>query len=604
MKDLDLLRRFEPVLRYTHGELFFPCAVDEYVQRCSLWLRDPNESEFELLSANKLTIEHLGDFGEIPPGHTLYMRFVQEPLAGTEFQRWLWRDDLPRFQTPGRLARVGMTSRFLSSAFNISLLLRGIVPGGTTAAAHLQYEAMQAVSPQYAYYGRVIREGGYIVLHYMFFYAMNNWRSSYFGVNDHEADWEQVFVYLSENADSTGYPIPIWVAYAAHDFHGDDLRRRWDDPELQKVNDTHPVVYVGAGSHASYFEPGEYLMNLQPRFLLPAKNAVQEIRQFWSRQLGQGNNGRLENQVDAAFSVPFVDYARGDGPAIGPYQDHEWTPILLTEDMGWAHHYRGLWGLDTRDQFGGERAPSGPKFQRDGTMRKSWHNPLGWAGLHKVAPPGMAVDHLRRGVESRQAALRELEHEIAGQRHDLRQIELEVRALKEIESHSRLYRRRQEQLGEGVQELDQLYQRRAEITESLHASRLYLSQIENNSWGDPQAHIRHKHRPEPPLGRQSYIIDLWAAVSSGLLLVSFALLLVFDLANWIFWVIGVLVMFVAIESTLQGRLANLLLNLTIALAVVTAVILMVEFFWMLVLIVILAISRQLIVDNLRELRRR
>ncbi len=74
------------------------------------------------------------------------------------------------------------------------------------------------------YYGRVVREAGYIVLQYMFFYAMNDWRSSFYGVNDHEADLEQIFVYLS---DEVGGPLqPCWVAYASHDFFGDDLRRR------------------------------------------------------------------------------------------------------------------------------------------------------------------------------------------------------------------------------------------------------------------------------------------------------------------------------------------------------------------------------------------
>ena len=69
------------------------------------------------------------------------------------------------------------------------------------------------------YYGRVLRQGGWIVLHYLFFYAMNNWRSGFHGTNDHEADWEQVFVYLYEPGDG-GPPVPWWVAYASHDFRG------------------------------------------------------------------------------------------------------------------------------------------------------------------------------------------------------------------------------------------------------------------------------------------------------------------------------------------------------------------------------------------------
>ena len=88
-----------------------------------------------------------------------------------------------------------------------------------------------------------MRAGGYLVLHYLYFYVMNDWRSTFSGVNDHESDWEQVFVYLSDEGDAV--PIPRWVAYASHDFSGDDLRRRWDDPEVEKVGGTHPVSTRG-----------------------------------------------------------------------------------------------------------------------------------------------------------------------------------------------------------------------------------------------------------------------------------------------------------------------------------------------------------------------
>ena len=36
MNDLELLRRYEPVVHYTLGEMFFPTAVDGYLQHTSL----------------------------------------------------------------------------------------------------------------------------------------------------------------------------------------------------------------------------------------------------------------------------------------------------------------------------------------------------------------------------------------------------------------------------------------------------------------------------------------------------------------------------------------------------------------------------------------
>ena len=41
MNDLDLLRRFEPVIYYTLGEHFFPTNVDRYIRDCSLWETRP-----------------------------------------------------------------------------------------------------------------------------------------------------------------------------------------------------------------------------------------------------------------------------------------------------------------------------------------------------------------------------------------------------------------------------------------------------------------------------------------------------------------------------------------------------------------------------------
>jgi hypothetical protein len=67
-----------------------------------------------------------------------------------------------------------------------------------------------------------------------FFYPMNDWRSTFGGVNDHEADWEQVTVLLvplvedaerANRADGSGVLRVGWVAFSSHDETGDDLRR-------------------------------------------------------------------------------------------------------------------------------------------------------------------------------------------------------------------------------------------------------------------------------------------------------------------------------------------------------------------------------------------
>ncbi len=108
-----------------------------------------------------------------------------------------------------------MFGRLLDAGLRASLLLRGKVPAGLAAAAETTYrEHLEA--DRFTYYGRVVRDGGYICLQYWFFYAMNDWRSTFRGVNDHEADWEMITIYLAES--TTGALQPAWTAFSSHDY--------------------------------------------------------------------------------------------------------------------------------------------------------------------------------------------------------------------------------------------------------------------------------------------------------------------------------------------------------------------------------------------------
>src|SRR5262249_27868941 len=154
------------------------------------------------------------------------------------------------------------------------------------------------------YYGHVSRDGGYVVLQYWYFYAMNDWRSTFGGVNDHEADWEQVTVFLAPRAAAPEPPdppdpVPVWIACSAHDLAGEQVRRAWDDPDLERIGE-HPVVYAGAGSHAGSFRPGEHVTTVS----LPDRNALSRRLRAWA-------------PAAADFGLPFLDYHRGDGAGIG-----------------------------------------------------------------------------------------------------------------------------------------------------------------------------------------------------------------------------------------------------------------------------------------------
>jgi hypothetical protein len=613
--DLALLRTYEPVVRYTKGECFFPCAVDGYVAGAGLWSRDAGGRMREVVPPGQLTPESLAEYEDAPAGTSLSLRFVQAPLSPLQLQARRGQAARRAVRAPGRLARVPLPARIGDALFDLSLLVRGRVPGGVAAAADAQYQDLLQRDPRLLYYGRVLRRGGWTVLHYLYFYTMNNWRSGFFGVNDHEADWEQAFVYLApDGAGGAGGLAPRWVAYASHDFRGDDLRRRWDDPILRKEG-THPVIFAGAGSHASYFEPGEYLMGFEPRFLRPVTVIQRRLRELWVQRLGQGRSpdqapapGDVSTEApggpgDAALvSIPFVDYARGDGVAVGPGQEQEWEVRLISDADPWVDGYRGLWGLDTRDPLGGERAPAGPKYNRDGSVRQAWSDPVGWAGLEKVTPFGERPAALEARLRALDAELADLNEKIDRQRAATRALGLDTEALQANGYLGSLHRVRAAELAAAEGQLLALQAQRVQAAEVRRADAAYLARLRRGEPGDPRAHIRHAHHPEPPLPPSHLLVELWGAVSGALLLLLFVgAIVVASPSQWPLIVVALIAGFGAVEAATRGRLGDFLLGTVVVLAVVTGAVLVWEFWRLLLLALLVVVVVVMVRDNMREI---
>jgi hypothetical protein len=597
--DLRLLRAFEPILRYNHGELFFPTSVDRYLPECDLWVGRSQRDRTLLVPRGELTPDRLATY-ETPPGKSLFLRLVQQPLTPLELARWSRRPERPVFKAPSRLARVGIFARLVDAFFNLSLLLRGTVPGGTTAAASIKYEVARAADPRYVYHGRVVRRDGWVVLHYMYFYFMNDWRSTFQGANDHEADLEQSLVFLEETPEG---PRPVWFACAAHDYSGDDLRRRWDDPLLVRVGD-HPVIHAGAGSHAAYFEQGEYLTAAPIPASRPLRGFLEALRSFWRDTLRQDDPGDLAASIGAALSIPFIDYARADGLSIGPGQAAEWSPVLIDDSTPWVDGYRGLFGLDTYDRFAGERAPAGPKWNRAGVVRQTWNDPVGWAGLAKVAPPSRAAGVLRERIAALEAEVAEIRAADAGRQAALPGLDLEARALATSESFEALHESVSEQLQEGEQELTASRRREAQLLDSIAASKRELARILAGDFGDPRAHIRHDHHPVPPeMTRYGRLVELWSAVSISLVLVLIVGSIYTGFFGPIVSIFAGIAVYAVMEAAFRRRLGALLLRTTLVLAIVAAIILVVNHLTLLLVAAIIGLALFTLVDNVRDIAR-
>lgn len=607
--DISLLRRFEPVIRYTRGERFFPIDIEPYVRASSLWMHPPNQEPVCLIPEGELSLEKLNQLRTDGFGTVYYLKFI-EPLNITELATYRLQQGLKRKDPEeifragrGRLARVGYGSRFIDALFSLSLLARGRVPGDTAISAGMAFQGILEQNEEYCYYGRVVRQNEWTVLQYWFFYPFNNWRSGFYGANDHEADWEMICVYLSHMQE--GEIQPEWIAYASHDFYGDDLRRRWDDPELEKIGE-HPVVYAGAGSHANYFQPGEYISEVELPFMSPLVRLVEGFQSSWRKFLRQAQgNGSLESPSSSinVFKVPFVDYARGDGITIGPGSDREWgKPRLLNPPPEWAINYRGLWGLYVRDPVSGENAPAGPVYNRDGSVRRSWYDPLGWSGLDKVPPRETTLDLVLQRCTEIEDEREALARSIAAKNEALTDLWIESEAMQGHPHLAKQYAAHQaqiERLSEEINALRSQYAAHGNLLESLGH---YADQLRRGDCGPLRAHIQRAHQPASDISlRLSRFAETWAAISISLMLLSFVGIALFARQYLIFGLISMISILVFVEASFKRRLARVISSLTIGLAVVAAFILLYEFFWEIIVIAVLLAGGYIMWENIKEL---
>ena len=599
-----LVRRFEPVIRYTQGELFFPTSVDAYVRQAALWGRPPGDKQrIRLVDHGGLDLDRLSAAARANSDTELQLRYVPGALTRGELRQWRRDPDRPRFSSTSRFAAVGLLGRIIDSLFRITLILRGAVPGGLTAALHRRYRD-SAAAAEFPYYAHVSSHGQYVVLQYWFFYALNDWRSTFGGVNDHEADWEQVTVCLApidppilgtgaaRQPDGTDVLDLAWVAFSSHDETGDDLRRRPDDPDISWVGGTHAVVNAGAGSHSGAYLPGEYLVRVEPpalRGVLASATRIRRVLFPWTR-----------DRPGSGLGIPYIDYKRGDGVQIGPGTGRAWTAVLVDAGTPWVRDFNGLWGLDTDDPFGGERAPAGPRYERNGTIRPSWADPVGWAGLDKVpatraAQQAVAAARLAELAGRYQA----LTADLAAQEFALQQLNAGVRALPPTLAADRrggigADRRLQEQ---EALVADLRSDRRAVVIEGEHLTR---ARQDRPAPVDPHAHLRRRALPDvDPVRPPGKLLRFWTEVSLSVLLALLGLSLLFDYSSVLNATVGAILVVSTVEAVLRRRLAGFLLGLVVVASVAGLVYLMFTNLRLAVGVLLLVASVAILIANLR-----
>ena len=84
MDDSELLKKYEPVLRFAKSERFFPMAVEPYLEKCTIFPSGPQGVVGLLSHPNEPLVTRIGklESGEY------FLRFVNDPLIDSD--AWVW----------------------------------------------------------------------------------------------------------------------------------------------------------------------------------------------------------------------------------------------------------------------------------------------------------------------------------------------------------------------------------------------------------------------------------------------------------------------------------------------------------------------------------
>jgi hypothetical protein len=242
-------------------------------------------------------------------------------------------------------------------------------------------------------------------------------------------------------------------------------------------------------------------------------------------------------------------------------------------------------------------------YNRDGTTRRSWYDPLGWSGLEKTPTPPQRL----AWVQEQQARLAAQRADLAARIESLsmaaRGLGVELAAMQE-QSHLRRLRDEHQQRLSAVSA--ELAQTRAHLTadNSLAAALAeYEARIQAGERSPARAHLQRAHHPTSDERlRLHRFAETWAAVSIGVGMISFVILVLFAREYLLFGLIALLAVILFIEASVRRRLTRLINSVTVALAIAATLVLLFQFFWTIVVAGVLMAGGYILWENIRELR--
>jgi hypothetical protein len=184
-------------------------------------------------------------------------------------------------------------------------------------------------------YARVAHHDASTAVQYWFFYYFDDW------INRHEGDWELVQLIFPSGSSSDILGQAIHPEVMDFSEHTGGRRLDWSDVETAQVaGASHPVVYVGAGSHANYPKAGYWHADVK----------------YWFDGCDLAAEGAAARRLDSTdYDLPLMS-----------------DPATRNDEFAWAK-FAGNWGELSIFGFSG---PNGPLFQTQGRDPWKWHRGL------------------------------------------------------------------------------------------------------------------------------------------------------------------------------------------------------------------------------------
>ena len=247
-----------------------------------------------------------------------------------------------------------------------------------------------------------------------------------------------------------------------------------------------------------------------------------------ARPAGPGRP-RREGQARASASRSSTTPV-ATGITVGPGGDIAWTPISSATTTRGSTATTACGDSTPATGSPGERAPAGPKYTRTGSVRQSWHDPLGFAGLDKVAPPSQAIPVLEARLAGARPGAMPTPRRRSRRSRPACRCSRRRSPPSAVEPGVETYRAaRTVELRTGEAKLAAVPdQDRGARDGHRGGGRERVTALRAGLLDDPRAHLHHAAEPEPPaVAKRRAPGEAWAALSVGLLVAALAVVVWF-----------------------------------------------------------------------------